>query len=174
MILQGNQVEEGEGESKRIVILGGTFDILHKGHKYILKEALKISKKIYIGLVVDELLKNKIFYEKIKSFNERKKAIKNFIKSLDKKAIVKIYSLKDPYGPSIKLKNITDLIVTEETLPRGLMINKIRERKGLRKLRIHVLSLILAEDKRPIRSSRIRGGEINEDGKLLVERIIIS
>jgi len=174
MILLENQVVEEEEGSKRIVILGGTFDILHKGHKYILKEALKISKKIYIGLTVDELTKNKIFYEKIKNFNERKKAILNFIKILNKKSIIKIYPLKDPYGPSIKLKNITDLIVTEETLPRGLMINKIRKRKGLKKLKLHVLPLILAEDKRPIRSSRIRGGEINEDGKLLVKRIIIS
>jgi Predicted nucleotidyltransferase len=58
-------------------------------------------------------------------------------------------------------------------VPRAVKINKIRTSRNLPKLRIHVVRLLLAEDGRVIRSSRIRAGEIDGDGKLLVNKIKI-
>jgi pantetheine-phosphate adenylyltransferase len=39
--------------------MGGTFDHLHDGHKYLLKIALNVSNYIEIGLTSQELLKKK-------------------------------------------------------------------------------------------------------------------
>jgi len=39
--------------------MGGTFDHLHDGHKFLIKTALLFSKKIVIGLATENLLKKK-------------------------------------------------------------------------------------------------------------------
>jgi phosphopantetheine adenylyltransferase len=172
-MIQRESLEEEEGEEFRNVILGGSFDKLHKGHKLLLKHALKFSNRIKIGLVKDEMLKNKLFSSKIENFNLRKNKIIGFLKKIRKNVHIDIVPLSDPYGPSIEDNTITDIIATEETLPRVIKINKIRSSKNLSKLKIHVVKLLLAEDGRIIRSSRIRTGEIDKDGKLIVKKIKI-
>ena len=47
-----------------LVGIGGTFDHLHEGHKLLVETALKISKKLMIGLTTDRLLGNKKFKER--------------------------------------------------------------------------------------------------------------
>jgi phosphopantetheine adenylyltransferase len=172
MIQQESLEEEGE-EEFRNVILGGSFDKLHKGHKLLLKHALRFSDRIKIGLVKDEMLKDKLFSSKIEKFNLRKNKIISFLKKIRKNVKIDIIPLSDPYGPSIEDNTFTDIIATEETLPRVIKINKIRISKNLSKLKIHVVRLLLADDGRIIRSSRIRAGEIDKDGKLLVKKIKI-
>jgi len=39
--------------------MGGTFDHLHDGHKFLIKTALLFSKNIVIGLATENLLKKK-------------------------------------------------------------------------------------------------------------------
>ena len=36
------------------VIVFGTFDLLHKGHLYILEEASKLGNELYVGIALDE------------------------------------------------------------------------------------------------------------------------
>ena len=38
-----------------LVAMGGTFDIIHKGHLTLLSKAFSISSKVIIGLTSDEL-----------------------------------------------------------------------------------------------------------------------
>lgn len=171
MIQRGSQ-EEGEVEgSKRIVVLGGTFSQIHEGHLALLKKALSISKELKIGLV--ENPKGKIIEEKIESFEDRKSNLLKEIRRISKDAKIEIVAINDPYGPSTILSELTDIVCTEETLPRTLAINKIRETRGLKKLKVNVVGLINAEDGRPIRSSRIRLGEIDRKGNLLSKEIKI-
>ena len=65
----------------------------------------------------------------------------------------------------ISEEELEAIVVSEETLYRALEINRIRVEKGLRPLVIVVVPMVLAYDGKPISSSRIRRGEINEEGE---------
>jgi pantetheine-phosphate adenylyltransferase len=59
------------------------------------------------------------------------------------------------------------LIVSEETLPVAVEINKLRRERRKRKVDIHQISCVLAEDGHWISSTRIYRGEIDIHGHLL-------
>jgi len=173
MIQQGSQVEEGEEESKTVV-LEETFTQLHKGHRLLLRKAYSIASNIEIGLVTDEAVKRKLLSDMIEDFETRKKSVLNFLNKIKKDKInVKIVPINDPYGPSIHENHLTDIVVTEETLPRAIEINMIRKRNNLEPLRIHVVKMVKAKDGRYIRSSRVRCGEIDPDGNILANLVEI-
>jgi len=60
-------------------------------------------------------------------------------------------------------------VVSEETLPVAIEINRLRRERGKRKVDIHQISCVLAEDGRWISSTRIWRGEIDEHGRVMAE-----
>jgi len=82
------------------VAIGGTFDILHDGHKALLKNAYKLGD-VVIGLVSDEMAQRKAHLSN--TYDTRKKTLTTYIKALTgtDPAIV---TLGDPFGPTLKLK----------------------------------------------------------------------
>lgn len=150
------------------VVIGGTFDRLHKGHEFFLEKAFTLGKSVIVGLVKSEsMLKNKELYEKIEDYETRKKNLENFLRKkgwLNRAKIVPIY---DIFGPSIKDEELEALVVTKSTLKNGLKINELRKRRGFKELDIIIIPYMLAEDGKPISSERIRRGEITKDGKVL-------
>ncbi len=85
---------------------------------------------------------------------------------LDSAEIVKI---NDPYGPSVTDQTIDAIVVSPSTAGRAAEINDIRMDKMLTQLEVVVCPMVLAEDGKPIDSTRIRKGEISADGKVLTE-----
>jgi pantetheine-phosphate adenylyltransferase len=61
-------------------------------------------------------------------------------------------------------------MASEETLLRASEINAIRFKKGLDKLTIVVIPIVLADDGKPISSDRISRGEIDREGRVLKSR----
>jgi pantetheine-phosphate adenylyltransferase len=74
--------------------------------------------------------------------------------------------LNDRYGSAIDA-DFDALIVSEETLKVAVEINKLRRERGQKKVDIHQISCVLAEDGRWISSTRIYRGEIDVHGHLL-------
>lgn len=145
--------------------IGGTFDLLHKGHRFFLREAVKVAGKdmLVVGITSDEFALK--LRDEVNPFEERKKRVEEFLKSLG--ANFTIVRLDDPYGPAIELEELEAIVVSEETFSRALEINKIREKRGLRPLKIHKIPIVTGEDYKKISCRKIREGLIDSEGKLL-------
>ena len=150
----------------KCVAIGGTFDRLHKGHKFLLIKAFELGEKVIIGLTSDSFCRERKPSMELQNYNERKKQLLDFINSIDKHLNFEIVPLDDKYGPALTDENIDAIIVTSETKPTALEINRKRVENGLKPLEIHVEKFILADDGSPISSTRIRRGEITSDGSL--------
>ena len=143
------------------VAVGGTFDKFHDGHKKLLSTAFEIGNCIEIGVTSDAFggLKGDI-----DSCQERMSNLKSFFS--DKSDFV-VIPLNDPYGTTIYDADFEAIVVSEETEPTAVEINKIRVSKGMKPLDIVVVSFVLAYDGNPISSTRIRRGEINQNGNVI-------
>ena len=148
-------------------MVGGTFDPLHDGHKRLLSRSFDLAGpggRVVIGLTTDQFASRKT--HPIRPFAVRKAEVGEFI--LGKKAVADwaIEPLNDKYGSAVDA-DFDAIIVSEETLPVAVEINRIRRENGMRKVDIHQISCVLAEDGRWISSTRIYRGEIDVHGKLM-------
>ncbi|MFZ3058447.1 MAG: phosphopantetheine adenylyltransferase [Candidatus Methanoperedens sp.] len=146
------------------VAVGGTFDPLHDGHKALLMKAVELSRngELLVGLTSDSLARNKV--HEVVDYQSRYDEVMRFIR---KHGVVPvIVRLDDPYGPTIT-EDFDILVVSPETLPVGLKINKLREQKKLGQIEIVLVDYVLADDGLPISSTRIKRGEIDEHGRVL-------
>lgn len=134
---------------KRIVV-GGTFDILHDGHRSLLKTAFENGGSIVIGLTSDEFAL-RFRTREINSYECRKKGLLDF--SNDFKADITVECINDTYGMATLDEEIDAIVVSEETLLRAEEINTIRYKKGLPKLTIIVVPLVLDDSGKPLSSS---------------------
>ena len=148
------------------VVLGGTFDKFHLGHKKLLEKAFEVGKKVIIGIATEEIYKNKFLSETIESFSERKKSVSEFLKKKDWLKRTKLISFSNFTGGADKEKNIDAVVVSNLTYPNGLRINQLRVKNKLPLLKIITINDVLADDGKLISSERIRAGEIDRKGNI--------
>ncbi len=146
-------------------IVGGAFDRLHKGHRRLLEVASYLAEDILVGLADGPLLTGKPLNELILPYEERKRRLEEFLRK--KMVNFHVVRIVDPIGPASEDEEAEIIVVTPETYERALLINEEREKRGLKELIIVVVPLVKAEDGKPLKSSRIRYGEIDEEGRLL-------
>jgi len=145
------------------VCIGGTFNILHKGHKLLIQKSFEIAGKngsVFIGISTGESLKKK---NDVKSFEERKKTIEKYLNEKGFTLQVEIQPIKDKYGPSIS-GDFDEIIVSPETYKTAEIINRKRNQNGKKSLKIIQIPFVLAKDGIPISSTRIKNNKIDSEG----------
>ena len=149
------------------VCLGGTFNVLHKGHKKLFDKALEVAGEngiLYIGRTRGEVIKIKKY---VKSFEERKSAIEEYFSNKKKSPIIKIIPISSKYDQSLIYDDYDAIVVSPETIVTAIEINRRRKEFGNNPLEIVEIPFVLADDGRPISSSRIVNKDINVNGKIL-------
>ena len=143
------------------VAVGGTFDKFHRGHRILLEKAFSIGEEVLIGVTSDEFGSRK---GKIEPCNIR---MSNLNKILENRSNYILARLEDPYGPTVDDEGIDAIVVSLETEPTAIKINNIRKEKGFKPMDIITIDMVLAEDGKPISSTRIREGEIDSSGIII-------
>ena len=144
------------------VAVGGTFDHFHKGHEKLLNKAFEIGQNVLIGVTSDEFGGEK---GKIEQCSKRISKLEKFLKKFNSRYEVK--KLEEHYGPTIYDSKIDAIVVSMETKATADEINKIRQEKCMKPLKIFIIDWVLADDGKPISSTRIRKHEIDRNGKCL-------
>ena len=145
------------------VVIGGTFDILHEGHRALLRNAFELGE-VTIGLTSDAMARA-VKGREVKDFLRRKKELEDFIEK-EFKVTPKILKIEDKFGPTLT-DDFDCIVVSPETYNTALLINQERQRRGKNHLEIIKIDFVLAEDGQPISSNRIYKGEINGEGRML-------
>lgn len=146
--------------------MGGTFDILHSGHKALLQRALEVGDIVLIGLTTDARASKNRNKTQINPYNIRLVNLQNLLKSMKSLDKFQIVPLENDWGPSVIDEGFEAIIVSDETKSTAQKINKIRLADGKTELEIVVVPMIRAQDGNRISSSRIRNKEINSEGKI--------
>ncbi|MCL4359981.1 DUF359 domain-containing protein [Patescibacteria group bacterium] len=176
------------------VLVGGTFDRLHRGHEAILRKAFAVGEQVTIGLTSDRFItkyksqipnpndqisnqfqnshlasKGLTFSDyELQSYRERKSELERWLKQNRYINRATVHPIDDPYEPGSSRTDIDALVVSTETKKRGMEINEIRKSRGLAQLVLIEVPLVDAHDGNPISSSRIRNREIDSNGRLIM------
>ena len=146
--------------------MGGTFDILHSGHKALLQRALEVGDIVLVGLTTDSRASRNRNKTQINPYHVRLANLQNLLKSMKSLEKFQIVPLDNDWGPSVINEDFEAIIVSDETKSTAQKINKIRSADGKSELEIVIVPMIRAQDGDRISSSRIRNKEINSEGKL--------
>ena len=149
-----------------LIAMGGTFDIIHRGHLTLLTNAFEISDKVIIGLTSDEFVQKKGKTPTHK-YDERLKNLISIIFQKFPNSYFEISQLNNDFGPAVLEKNVQALIVSDETSNQGKVLNKLRFERNLPPVEIITVPMFLAKDGVRISTTRIKNSEIDSDGNLL-------
>ena len=149
-----------------LVAMGGTFDIIHKGHLTLLSNAFAVSDKVIIGITSDELAtkKGKI---PVNKYDRRFENLTSVISKEFPNSSFQISKLENDFGPAVLEKEVEALIVSDETSLQGNILNQLRAEKKIPPVQIIVVPMFLAKDGVRVSTTRIKNSEIDIDGNLL-------
>lgn len=141
--------ENGEKMDKkyRKVVLGGTFDRLHNGHKVLLNKAAELaSEHIVIGVTDREMLIKKSLYEMIEPVEFRIERVVDFVEDISGEAKCLAEPITDPFGPSTRIQDLEAIVVSRETIKGADAVNKKRNEQGMSQLDVIIVELVEGSD----------------------------
>ena len=149
----------------RVVATGGTFDHIHRGHEVLLSKSFEAGAKVIIGVTSDAFAasQGKVPDQR---FDSRVKNLEALLHARFPGREYTIAELDDYFGPGIASPDVEAIVVSKETERRVPMANALRAKKGYPPLEVVVVDYVLADDAKPISSTRIRSGEIDEQGRV--------
>ncbi len=151
------------------ICIGGTFDLLHNGHKKLLRKAFEFNKPVVIGITSDKFAKQ-LRVMCVAPLEKRISELQHYLKSNNFNAEIKV--IDDFYGDTLE-KDYDSIVVSPETEKIALKINELRKNTFKKELVIVKVDWELADDGLPISSTRIKKNEITRNGNLIIARVIL-
>ncbi len=151
----------------KVVAIGGTFDVFHRGHEQLVSKAFDAGERVLIGVTSDSYVRKLRKTHTVQSYVTRVSGLRRYLRQKRWSSRATIALLRDPYGPAARRKDLEALVITPDSLSNALKLNQLRQGNGLRVVKIHRIPLSRAEDGRLISSTRIRRGEIDREGRVL-------
>ena len=148
-----------------LVAMGGTFDMVHKGHIKLLSEAFAISSFVIIGLTSDELAKKR-GKQTLHQYDARLRTLEETLEKNFPDAKYQISKLDNDFGPAVLEKGVQALVVSGETQKQGDVLNQLRKEKNLPPVDVIVVPMVLAQDGTRISTTRIKNSEIDLEGNM--------
>jgi len=154
------------------VVVGGTFDPLHDGHKQLLRKAYELSDdgngngkgEIVIGITSDRMAEatkaRLVLPYKVRAANIAQYMYREY------QVRVRTVELDNRYGVTLD-EDVDYIVISPETYDVAVEINKLRKERGKEPIEIIKVEHTKAEDGKPIASRRIKAGEIDKHGHLL-------
>lgn len=143
-----------------ISAVAGTFDVLHDGHKALIRRAFEVADKVIIGITSDAMASGS--RDEIVSIHLRRKAVEAFVHGMGDCEIMEI---DDMFGGLDRRSDVDILVVSEETLDNGRAVNDRRIRNGLKPLELSVVPLVMADDGSKISARSIMKGAYGHSGR---------
>lgn len=150
------------------VAVAGTFDVLHDGHKALLDRAFSFGEHVAIGLTSDRMASEGRSVHV--PYHLRRKALEEHLAEFRD---YEVFEIDDMYGPDGIMDRVSTLVVSEETLPNGRILNDRRVSRGLEPMELAVVPLVMADDGRKISARAILGGEYGRSGHTAVPDIAV-
>ncbi len=120
------------------VLVAGTFDRLHQGHKLLLDKALEVTAKsgeLVIGISGNSMCADKKLARLIEPIEKRQAQVNQYIQSINKSYIkVTLMLIHDKYSIGITDLTLECLVLSDETAKTGEEINQLRLANGLKPL----------------------------------------
>jgi len=142
------------------ILVAGTFDLFHKGHRLLIKKAILLAgrhSKVIIGLTSDEMASRKS--HPVQPYHTRERQISNFIARSKPGLSFEIIPLNDPLGDAGTNPDYDILVASKETECGARLVNKVRERNGLCPLILVLIEEVVGSDGKRISSTRLRSSE---------------
>ncbi|VDM24700.1 unnamed protein product [Hydatigera taeniaeformis] len=110
------------------VCVGGTFDMLHHGHRVLLSiAALLTSRRLVVGVTDIGLLRKKSLAPLIESCEAREDTLSKFLTNIGfPETQLEVCRLVDPYGPPSRQSDFQCIIASPETVATCEKINEMR------------------------------------------------
>ncbi len=137
------------------IVVGGTFDRLHAGHKAFLRRAFSLAAHVTVTITSDRY--TAAYKPHVLPYNVREEQVKKFLDREKLLSRATIIPIDTGYGIA-KEKNISldAILVTDDTRAGATTVNKKRKEVGLPLLAIEVQERILDASGMPISSTQIR------------------
>jgi len=144
--------------------VGGTFNVLHKGHELLFETAFTVGDSVEVGLTSDEFART-IKKVAVAPYFQRKATLAKYLGRFGKP--FEIVMISGVVGTAATSETLDAIVVSPETREQADKINDMRRKNGLSPLKVFVIKEVKADDTRLISATRIVKGEIDKEGRLL-------
>lgn len=146
--------------------MGGTFDVLHKGHEALLERAFEVGDAgVFVGVTSDAFAGSRRA-RAVRPYEDRARAVASFLAERGFASRAEVGPIDDPAGRAYEARFDT-IVATPETRRGVVAINRGRRARGLPSLAVVYAPIVLAEDGVRLSATRVRAGEVDAGGRLV-------